>query len=268
LYYSIFLAPCPTKEYPLTIKFYDGLTNLYHLIFEDWDESIERQADGLQTIIKEEWGSSVSSILDVSCGIGTQSIGLAKAGFKVTGSDLSQKEVERAIKETQSRNLNIDYSVADMRHAYQHHQKEFDLLISCDNSIPHLLSEDEILIALKQFYRCVKNDGGLLITIRDYEKESREGIQFKPYGVRIEDKKRYIIFQTWEFKNSIYHIALYFVCDDGKGPVETKIFHSKYYPISIFKLVRLIKKSGFSDVKQKKNHFYQPVIVATKKVSG
>jgi hypothetical protein len=34
-----------------------------------------------------------------------------------------------------------------MRAAHDHHGREFDVVIACDNAIPHLLSDDEILLA-------------------------------------------------------------------------------------------------------------------------
>lgn len=36
--------------------FYDELTPFYHLIFPDWEASIRRQADALDSIIRERWG--------------------------------------------------------------------------------------------------------------------------------------------------------------------------------------------------------------------
>lgn len=67
--------------------------------------------------------------------------------------------------------LSVAFSVADMRHAFDHHQRQFDVVISCDNSVPHLLSDSDILVALKQFYKCARSGGGCIITVRDYEKE-------------------------------------------------------------------------------------------------
>ena len=66
-----------------TGQFYAGLAPLYHLIYSDWDQSMERQATVLDSVIHEAWGK-VSTVLDVSCGIGTQAIGLAKLGYIVT----------------------------------------------------------------------------------------------------------------------------------------------------------------------------------------
>lgn len=148
-------------------EFYDRMASLYHLIFRDWDESIERQAGQLTDVIRERWGAGAQTILDVSCGIGTQAIGLAKRGFVVTASDLSAGAVARAKDEARRRAVEIDFSVCDMRAAHAHHRRQFDVVISGDNSITHLLDDDELLIALRQMYECARPGGGCLLTVRD-----------------------------------------------------------------------------------------------------
>ncbi len=250
----------------MTKEFYDELSPFYHLIFQDWEASIEGQANILDGIIKSEWGDKVVSIVDVSCGIGTQAIGLAKHGYEVDASDLSPQAIERAKEETKKRCLDIKYSVSDMRDSFAHHSKEFDVLISCDNSVPHLLSDLDILTAFKEFYRCIKPGGGCLITLRDYVNEKRNGIQVKPYGVRVDQGVKYIIFQTWEFHGDIYELSMYFIRDDGSKQTETKIFRSQYYAVTVSKVVELMQEAGFKGAKQIESEFYQPVIVGTKEV--
>ena len=69
-------------------------------------------------------------------------------------------------------------------HAAQHHQRQFDVVISCDNSITHLLTDEDILLALRQMYACVRPGGGCVVTVRDYAHEARGVGIVKPYGVR------------------------------------------------------------------------------------
>jgi ubiquinone/menaquinone biosynthesis C-methylase UbiE len=59
-------------------KFYDDLSQDYDLIFTDWHASVLLQGETLHNIIKAQIGKESAYILDCSCGIGTQSIGLAK----------------------------------------------------------------------------------------------------------------------------------------------------------------------------------------------
>ena len=83
------------------LVFYDNLAEDYHLIFHDWKHAVSVQGEVLNGIICSKVGSpgnEVMSLLDCSCGIGTQAIGLANHGFKVTATDLSPVSVERAKK--------------------------------------------------------------------------------------------------------------------------------------------------------------------------
>ena len=75
--------------------FYDELAPFYHLIFADWDATIERQGRALGALMREQWPGH-RSVLDVSCGIGTQAIALAQNGFWVKVSDNSRGAIERA----------------------------------------------------------------------------------------------------------------------------------------------------------------------------
>lgn len=244
--------------------FYDRLAPLYDLIFPDWDASIERQALQLAGIIRERWGTGVRTVLDVACGIGTQSIGLAMKGFAVTASDLSARAIDRAKVEARQRGVGIDFSVCDMRAAHDHHGCQFDVVIACDNSIPHLLSDDDIVLALRQMHDCTRPGGGCLVTVRDYDREERGTGLVKPCRVRDRDKRRYVIFQVWDFRGEVYDLAMYFVVDDGVGKPETQVMRSKYYAIGTDRLMDLMRRAGFASVERLDGKFYQPVLVGTR----
>jgi 2-polyprenyl-3-methyl-5-hydroxy-6-metoxy-1,4-benzoquinol methylase len=58
--------------------FYDDMASSYHLIFDDWDQAIERQRAILTRLM-------LGTVLDCTCGIGTQALGLARAGYDIEG---------------------------------------------------------------------------------------------------------------------------------------------------------------------------------------
>ena len=250
----------------MNTAFYDELAPYYHLIFADWEKSIKRQARQLDDIIKSHWGAEFRSILDVSCGIGTQTLGLAEQGYQVTASDLSPEAIERARREAEKRRLHIDFSVADMRKAHEHHPGRFDLVISCDNSVPHLLSDAEIQEAFESFYRCVRPGGGCLITVRDYDREERSDVKVVPYGIRQTEGVTYLVFQVWEFDGDHYDLSIYIIEDAGGEKGIAHIFRTRYYAVSPRRLQELMKEAGFQNVHQVESEFYQPVIVGTGKV--
>jgi SAM-dependent methyltransferase len=246
--------------------FYDQLSPFYHLLYKDWEAGVEWQAECLSRIIRTHWGDQVQSVLDVLCGIGTQSLGLARLGFRVTASGLSPAAIARAKHEAAARHLSIAFSVCDMRAASRHHGKGFDVVISCDNSIPHLLSDEEILHALRELYACLRPNGGCLLTIRAYDQEERGRGIVKPYGLREEGHKRYLVFQVWDFEGEQYEFSLYFVEDDvSSGVTHTHVMRSRYYAISPNHLLALMQQVGFAEVKRIDDAFYQPVLVGTKR---
>lgn len=241
-------------------RFYAELTPFYHLIYQDWDKSIQRQASALDSVIREQWGRA-RTVLDVSCGIGTQAIGLAALGYKITASDLSPTEIERAKAEAAKRRLNIALSVADMREAFSHHARQFDVVISCDNSIPHLLTDADILAAFRQFRLCVRSGGGCIVSVRDYEKEDLSKQQVKPYGLREENGVRWLLWQVWDPHGATYDVTLYCVEDRGGAECRTHAMRTTYYAIGITRLMELMREAGFENVERLDGRFFQPLIV-------
>lgn len=197
--------------------------------------------------------------------MGTQSIGLAELGFRVTASYVSPAAVERAKREAVSRSLSLSFSVWDMRQVGAHHGGEFDVVLSGNNSIPHLLQDEEILLALRSMHTCLRPGGGCVITIRDYDKEERGQGIVKPYGIPEQDGKRYLIWQIWDFEGEQYRLSMYIVEDDreSKSP-RTRVMRSRYYAISPSHLMRLMERAGFEDVQRLDGDFFQPVLVGTR----
>ena len=250
--------------------FYDDFSRFYHLIFDDWNKSIDRQSVQLSSVIESHWPQS-KSILDLSCGIGTQTLSLAQRGYELTGSDLSPKEIDRARREAKQRALErIQFSVCDMRTAHAHHQRTFDVVICCDNSLPHLLTDDDIRLALREMFLSLRPGGGCLLTTRDYDHEDRSTRNLvKPYGTaKIENGRRYVSLQVWDFDPSdprFYDFTLYIIEEDlSTKEIVTHAMRSRYYAITSTRLMQLMAEAGFERIQRLNDAFYQPVYIATK----
>lgn len=241
--------------------FYDGLADLYHLIYEDWPASIERQSNALDKIIRAETPDA-RRVADVACGIGTQALGLAQRGYEVIASDVSEQALERAQREAAARNLQIDFRIDDMLRLSTYRDQSVDVLLACDNAVPHLLSDDAIASAFRQFHRVVRPGGTCLISVRDYAATPREPLRFVPYGVRALPEANVAIFQVWEWEGDQYNLSMYFVHDDGVR-VDTRVVRTRYYAISIAKLIDLFTQAGFADVRRIDDRYFQPLIVAS-----
>lgn len=80
----------------ITQTFYDSLASHYDKLFLDWQADTHEQARILDKIFSDNGFDKSAKILDCACGIGTQSIGLARIGYNVTASDISDAEIAQA----------------------------------------------------------------------------------------------------------------------------------------------------------------------------
>jgi len=151
-----------------------------------------------------------------------------------------------------------------MRQAYDHHSRQFDIVLSADNAVPHLLSDDEILGAFRQLLKCCKPGGGCVVTVRDYENEDLTSGRVIPYGLREEHGIRYLVFQVWEFDGPIYELSMYFLQDDRASECKTHVIRTQYYAIGARELMELMEQAGFEQVQKIDEVYFQPVLIGSR----
>jgi SAM-dependent methyltransferase len=241
-------------------EFYDAVAEHYHLIFEDWDRSIDRQADVLAPLLAERWVGA-RRVLDVAVGIGTQALGLAARGFDVTGSDLSPAAVARAGREAVRRRLRLELVCADFR-ALPFRDGQADVVIACDNALPHLLSLPEIGAALHELRRCVRPGGGCVISMRDYLSPPPAGtIEVRPYGTREWNGARYVAEQEWRWEGETYQLVLRIRPSDSIGTAGRVDVETTYLAVPVEAVRRLMVDAGFTDVQRLDGLYYQPLLL-------
>jgi SAM-dependent methyltransferase len=241
--------------------FYDELAPLYHLVYEDWEMSVVRQGRALTSLIGEYWGAGAHAVLDAALGISTQSLGLLARGFRVTGSDLSVGAVTRARREAKERRLPLVSLVADFR-ALPVRSAAFDVVLLCDNPLPHLDSEADIQGALAECFRCVRRGGGCLISMRDYESPPPTGtVEVRPYGERLWAGRRYHLRQVWTWRGPRYDLSFEITPADG---ADARALKTSYLAIPVEQVAGLMRTVGFENVARVDERFFQPVLVGTR----
>jgi SAM-dependent methyltransferase len=243
--------------------FYDELAPLYHLVYENWEASVARQGKALASLIAEHWGADVRTVLDAAVGIGTQALGLLALGFRVTGSDLSPGAVARAKREAALRRLPLSCLVADFR-ALPVRATSVDVVLVCDNALPHLETHGEIQTALTECFRCARPGGGCLLSMRDYGPPPPSGtVDVQPYGERLWGGRRYRVRQVWSWRQSRYDLSLEILPVDHAAEC-AKVFKSSYLAIPVEEVAELMRAAGFEGVRRLDGRFFQPVLVGTR----
>jgi SAM-dependent methyltransferase len=246
----------------MTRSFYDELAPYYHLIYPDWDASIARQARGLAAVLEEFGIRPGAFILDAACGVGTQTLGLATLGYRLSASDIAPAAVARAEREAEARQLRIDFRVADLRQLSRAFSQQFAAVIACDNALPHLLSDDEIRGAAAECRRCLAPGGVFIASVRDYAKIPRRTPHVHPYGERLHNGRRYSVEQLWEWDGDQYDLTMRLTEEKPDGSRIVHDFRSRYYAIELPVLERLLLEAGFARVVRRDEHFFQPLLVA------
>ena len=245
--------------------FYDDLAPYYKLIYQDWEASVARQAAILDGVIREYFGETVHSILDAACGIGTQCIGLAARGYQLAASDISQAELEQARAQAEQRGLKISFQLADMRQLRSHYPEPFDLVIACDNAVPHLLTDHEIVQTFGQFFACTTPGGGCIISVRDYDEVEKGGRVMHPRTVHETQDGKVLMLDLWEFDGDYYDLTMYVVSDHGaQQPTTQAIRGGRYYCVGLTRLQELMKQAGFKRVVVLRDRFFQPLLIGMK----
>lgn len=241
-------------------QFYDQLADTFHLIFEDWDRSINLQGDALVRAL-QPWPCESGLILDVAAGIGTHTLALAGRGFELVSSDLSMRAVRRARIESAKRSITVPMATADFR-ALPFRSRCAAAAIACDNAIPHLLSDPEIETAMGELARCVRPGGGVVISVRDYAPRPAGTREIFSYGEREWQGRRYVAEQEWEWHGRTYTLTLRIRPLDGsaKPLVDAQ---TTYYAVSVDRLLDLMRAADLEDVERIDGLYYQPLLVGT-----
>jgi len=98
-------------------------------------------------------------VLDAPCGFGRHSIEFARRGYRVTGVDFSETELDRARKAAREAGVELALACQDIRD--MEFAGEFDLAVNLFSSIGYF-SDDEDRLVLDRFWRAL-DPGGLFV---------------------------------------------------------------------------------------------------------
>jgi glycine/sarcosine N-methyltransferase len=246
-------------------QFYERLSDNYHLISIGWPDAVRLQGQIIDEVLTRHLKlPGPLTILDCSCGIGTQALGLALQSHKVTGSDISQKEIERAQKAAREFEVDATFEVADMKNLKW--KNRFDAAISFDNSIAHLTEDADLVAAFRSMKSTLRKNGSILVSLRDYDQLAKE----RPTGMlpkRIKDQfGDRVYLQTWEWDKDakFYDMSLFVLKNSGQKwesePIVTKMRAYRHSEVDA-----ALSTAGFTEIRwllPDETGYYQPIVSA------
>ena len=249
----------------ITQTFYDEMATQYEQLFQDWQATTREQAAILQRLFAERGFDQTARILDCACGIGTQAIGLASCGYPVTGSDISEKELEQARERAAESGVRIRLERADFRALEKIFPEQFEIVIAMDNALPHMLSSQDLETAVRSIVGRVKPGGIFVASIRDYDSLLTSKPPYSPPYIHRTGGGQRVSFQTWQWEGEHYQLTQYIISDEEALRISK--FVCEYRAVRREELTDLLLAAGCRNAVWKfpeETGFYQPIVVAAK----
>ena len=245
--------------------FYDTLADQYDKLFADWQATTREQAALLDRLFHSCGFDRSARVLDCACGIGTQAVGLAALGYRVTGSDISEAELAQARQRAAQNGADIRWERADFRHLEESFSETFDIVLAMDNALPHMLSRNDLERAVESMVSRVVPGGLFVASIRDYDALLLSKPPYSPPYIHKTEKGQRISFQTWDWDGDSYRLVQYIIDDEGAPQVSK--FSCAYRATRREELTELLLAAGCREVVWKfpeETTFYQPIVMAKK----
>jgi len=141
----------------------------YEQLFEDYGEKYDQESFTKGTVGECDFIESEIShnrqfrILDIGCGTGRHALELARRGYKVTGIDLSERQISIARQKAEKENLDVKFARADAREL--DFKDEFDLVIMmCEGGFPLMETDEMNFMILRNAANALKKGGKFIFT--------------------------------------------------------------------------------------------------------
>ncbi len=149
----------------LAADFYDALAPMFD-VMTDWSTRLAIEGPFLCAQLE---AIGARRVLDFACGSGGHALCLAERGYGVTGVDVSPVMIRLARQKAQARDVAVAFEVIGPGEVPVMSEVAFDAVICLGNSLPHLLTQDELTAALRGMARVLRDDGVLILQNLNYD---------------------------------------------------------------------------------------------------
>lgn len=202
----------------------------------------------LEKILKEH---NVSTVLDLTCGTGSQVFWLIDAGFQVVGSDINPSMLKIAKQKAKLKNLKVTFLQGDCRNI---RAGQFDAAITIFNAIGHLTRED-FQHAIHNISHNLKQGGLYIFDIfnLDYLKHENNitKLTIDCTTVSNGNKVREIQFSTITDEGILASYSTYVYQEGHSQPTKiSKGYGNTLQCYTVAELNAILKQSGFIVLRQ------------------
>jgi len=235
----------------------------YHNIAEVYDDMTRfEQRVEKERLTMQKWVQRyhIESAIDVACGTGLHAIILSQLGVRTVGTDISEemlakakvnaRRAQQAIRRAQQA---IHWVQAPMQQLRQLTDGSYDAVFCLGNSIPHLLSKQDLCTTINNFYELLNPEGTAIIQLLNYKRvlTNKERI----VGIHRMGNREYIRFYDFMRRKIRFNILV--VTQDG-DKISHFLSSTILCPYKKAELESALMDSGFCDLEFWGDMQFQP----------
>jgi glycine/sarcosine N-methyltransferase len=229
-------------------------TPMYEILSSEYDRFVDwpsRLAIELPFIIDKLQKKEARHVLDAAAGTGMHTIALAQQGYQTAGADISRGMIEQARLNAQEAGIEVRFEITgfgELEHTFG--AASFDALLCLGNSLPHLLSHDELDKTLADFAATLKPGGMLLIQNRNFDAVVANHARWMDPQSHTEDGAEWIFQRFYDFEpDGLLTFNMIILKRLGHGSWSQQVISSRLRPILKFELILSLSEAGFETLK-------------------
>jgi 2-polyprenyl-3-methyl-5-hydroxy-6-metoxy-1,4-benzoquinol methylase len=228
--------------------------------FVNWKNRLAFEMPFLVEKITSVFPQEIRSIriLDAAAGTGMHAIALAKSGFMVYGSDLSEGMVAKANENVKAQGISVPMVVAgfgDLAKTYGlkngpgDTDNLFHVILCLGNSLPHVLTSNDLDAALRDFSDCLVQDGMLILQNRNFDMVMHSRVRWMEPQYYAKKDEEWIFLRFYDYRDDgLINFNIVTLHRKGIEAWSQSISDTSLLPLLQDDLMESLKSTGFHNI--------------------
>lgn len=239
---------------------YGQIAPIYDILMSDVD--YKSWAEYILKLLGRAGAKPGQSLLDLACGTGAMTLLLARAGYRVTGMDLSPEMLKVARQKSMDQGLELEFFSGDLRTFRT--ESNYNVITCFFDSINYLLTPEDVAACFATVHRALEPGGVFVFDVNTIHALS----QFWGNNTEMRDDKGVI--SVWNNRylpasNSSELTLTAFVPRGGLYEKLAEQHTERAYPLEDLK--QALGKSGFAGIECFKQNSFDPPAENTTRVT-
>lgn len=237
---------------------YDDLSSIYDR-FVNWQSRLDYEMpfieDQLARLGKAQPGGL--SIVDAACGTGGHAIALAQRGYRILGADLSLSMIEQARLNAARAGVSADFlragfgTIAKTLQATTPHIEpgSFDAVLCLGNSLPHVLTREELNRTLEDFGALLRPGGLLMIQNRNFNAVLEHRERWMEPQSQVSPDEEWLFLRFYDFRpDGLLGFNLLTLHRKPGNTWQQRVHSTLLYPLQEEELKNALTEAGFGEI--------------------